>query len=174
MSVNFSKSHDRNLKVFRRPQTIVRNCLTTGTRRVSGRDDSGGLVHRAAKGFFGSSLYALTFLERPDDIWIDPPATACVIYVEVQRMIFAVLLHMTDPSKIDGLEYSCTGVMSMPCVPASLTRSSSFVARGAGESTVARAVDGDYAPMRDSGTPVASPYALTQACVRDRNSPPLP
>lgn len=171
MSVNFSKSRDRNLRAFQRPQRIVRNCLTYGTRYTCGPDDSDGRVHRAAIGGSRHIVHALTFLEPAADLNRDLLQNFCVIYVELDSETFAVFLGVDNPSLHEGREYAATGIMKLPGLPACLTRSSSFVARDSG-SSLPRAANDGYAPMHDASAPVASSYSLTPGRVRDRDSPP--
>jgi hypothetical protein len=171
MSVNFSKSYDRNLRGVPRPQRVVRNCLTYGTRYITGPDDSGGRVHRAAIGNARKLLYALSYLEQATDLNSELSPNFCVLYVELDGELFAVFLGVYDASRDDGLEYAASGIMKLSGLPPALTRSSSFVARGSGGGRPQRAVNGDYAAMHDSGMPVASPYSHTPGFVADRNAP---
>lgn len=95
MGIDFRHSLDRSLAALPRLQRTVRHALALGTRELTGRDDSGGALHRAAAGatLLSQTVYALTYLKAPrDDEPLSDERERAELYVRLGQRTFAVSL----------------------------------------------------------------------------------
>jgi hypothetical protein len=124
MAIDFRQSLDRYLAAFSRPQGVVRAALAAGTRRVRGRDDSHGAVHRAAAGstLLSQTIYALTYFVAPRRERSDTDATAAAdraaIYVKLGAETYAVWLVPSDPAPDDDCEWQASRIVRVDELPA--------------------------------------------------------
>lgn len=122
MAIDFRHSLDRTLGACANPQRVVRTALAAGTRRVRGRDDSHGALHRAAAGgtLLSQTVYALTYFVPPSKTRRDEDAESDrsrAIYVRLDGQTYAVWLVKSDAAANEGCEWEASRIVRVDDLP---------------------------------------------------------